>query len=274
MILLIYMKIFEHDSYKKFLKEYLRTQPKHGYGYVSKFAKAMQVSTAMVSQVLSGPVDISIEQAIRLGHFLNLTEDELDYLVNLVSLERSSDHSTKLFFKKRIDSLRIANQSVKTRLKLSTTLNENDQAQYYSEWFYSAVWLLTSIPEFSSRAAIAERLQLRIDRVSRVVDDLIRYGLLSEKNGKLKFQGQQIHISSDTPLVYRHHANWRWTAVNRMEISKHEANLHFTGPVVISKSDCFAIREILLSALEKMHQTAGPSECEELFCLNLDWFKV
>jgi hypothetical protein len=84
---------------------------------------------------------------------------------------------------------------------------------------------------------------------------------------------QSTHLGTESPLISRHHQNWRLKTIERASnISQNE--LLFTSPVSISKNDIPKVKKILMNAVEDCFKIIDPSACEELACLNIDWFKI
>ena len=268
------MGIFEFNDYKKFLLSYLKGLPKKGHGEAGKMARSMGVNSTMVSQVLRGHTHLSQEQSFKLTKHLGLSSLETEYFMNLVSMNRAGDHETAAYFAKQLQRLQNLNLSIKDRLNLQSDLTEENQAQYYSHWFYSAIWLLTAIPETQTREALAQRLNLPIDMVSRTLEFLQEIGLVREEKGHYKIHGTHIHVPDTSPHVRRHHMNWRTQAIQKIETADFSNALFFTGPTVISTKDFEKIKAVLLESLDEIQKISGPSPSEELCCLNIDWFKV
>lgn len=82
-----------------------------------------------------------------------------------------------------------------------------------------------------------------------------------------------LHIPNESPLVVKHHTNWRMKAVQKMD-TRESAELFFTSPMSISVKDFDVIRERLNIALKGIVDIAKESPAEEVVCLNIDFFKT
>lgn len=163
--------------------------------------------------------------------------------------------------------------SLTSRIKFERELDEKNQALFYSNWYFSAVRLLTSIPKFQNRDSIAEALGLTQARINRVLDFLIAVGLCVEDKDKIKMGPARTHVSRESPLVARHHANWRLKTLEKVNQIEDD-EIVFTNPVTLSKKDFNKIREELAQFIEKFQSTVNPSEPELLCCLNIDWVHI
>ncbi len=81
------------------------------------------------------------------------------------------------------------------------------------------------------------------------------------------------HVEASSPWVRVHHTNWRQRAVNSLDVSS-KSDLHYTLPLTISVGDSELLREKILQFIEQSKGIVDPSPSEDMFCLNIDWFKV
>ncbi len=116
------MKIFEFNSYKRFIRKKIETLPGHGRGELSKIAKHLGIHTTMMSHVLKADAQFSLEQALRLADYFTMNEMETDYLVALVQWERAGDTRAKEFCLNKVNQIRAKALSLKDRLDVKNDL--------------------------------------------------------------------------------------------------------------------------------------------------------
>lgn len=270
--------IFEFDDYKRFLRDFIKRLPRHGHGEAGRLAKSLGTNSTFISQILNGNANLSPEQAYKVSVHFAFNQMETDYFMNLVSMNRAGDKTTENYFRQHLEKLRQQNSEVEKRLKLKSDLNDEDYFTYYSHWYYSAIWLLTAIPAYQTKETISQRLNLPLALVTNVLDFLIHAKLIEFKNNKYQITANYIHIGKDSPHLKRHHANWRHQSlieIDQNELKVESADeLRFTSPIILSKSDTKKIHELFLKCLEDFRKITAPSACEELYCLNIDWYKV
>src|SRR4051812_25961989 len=112
------MSVFQFDEYKAYVQQWIRTKPQGGRGEVMKIAAALGVHSTLVSQVLKGSKDFTLEQAHALSGHIGLTDLEREYLLALVQRDRAGTAELKRFFIAQLDklkrqSLRISQRIVK-----------------------------------------------------------------------------------------------------------------------------------------------------------------
>jgi uncharacterized protein (TIGR02147 family) len=265
------MEIYKHKSYREALKAWLKEQPKEGRGVAQRISESLNISTVLVSQILNGQRTLQMDYAFNLAKFMGLTATETDYFLLLVQYENAGVDSYKKYLMNRIEVIHNSNTEVKNRVSQDIHLSEQDKAQFYSHWHYSAIRLLTDVPGRNTVSAISQYLELPPTRVSEVLEFLVKCNLCSLENGKFKMAVRSTHLSSDSPWVYSRQLQWRQRAIQSMETPSKDS-VFYTGPMVLSKDDADWVRDYLISAIGKVTERARDSESEEMMCLNIDWF--
>lgn len=267
------MEIFDFDDYKRFIAFVISKRPQKGYGENSKIAKALNIHTSLVSQILNGPKDFNYEQACELAHYLSLSELEEDYFLALVQLARAGTPRSRDKAQVHLKQIRKRSEKLKERISTETVLSDSDSATFFSNWYYAAVKLFVSLPEFKSVSEMAQQLRLPINLTNEVLHFLLGNGLLILENGTYKQGHSKIHIGADSPFVTSHHVNWRIKALEAIK-NKSEDNLVFTMPANLSFSDAKKIRKALVKVIEECANTVDASKAETMFSLNIDWVKI
>jgi uncharacterized protein (TIGR02147 family) len=267
------MDLYSFDDYRDYLVEIIHSSANNGYGKLAEIATFCNMNPATITLVLKKDRDFTIDQAYDVASFFGFNSFEIDYFITSVNLQRSAKVSAKNYFKKKLNDLKREANDLQKRMGESKDLDENAKAQFYSSWFYSAIRLATSISEYQSIDEISKRLKINKVMTRTIIDFLLVHGLIKMENDKFKMSVQSTHLSANSPLISRHHQNWRLKAFSKMEQTESD-ELFFTSPVSISKSDIPIVRKILVEALDKVFEVIDPSKEEELACLNIDWFKV
>jgi uncharacterized protein (TIGR02147 family) len=266
------MNVFDFRDYKLFLKEWLKAHPKGGRGQLKRLAEGLSVSTTLLSQVLSGDKDFSMETAAEITVYLGLREKEAEYFLLLVEHQRAGAFRLKKILEKRIDREQASGSQLQNRLQKDRQLNDKEKIEFYSSWMYSAVRILSALPEIQDAQAISRRLNLPLATVNEVLHFLLEKGLCIQEKNKLTYGPQRTHIGSDSPIVSKHHQNWRLQGFQSMELRRHE-DLFFTQPMALSVKASEKIRLMLPGFIEQVLAISGPSDSEVVRCFGLDWFE-
>ncbi len=268
--------IFQYDSYKAYLNAKLDDrQGGGGRGSRSRLSKAIGCQTAFVAQVLRGGAHFSLEQAEAASDFLGHNEEEGHFLLLLIQRERAGTPRLKQRFEKQISQIRQSRLILKNRLDVRESLSEQDQVIYYSSWHYAAIHALVSIPGHKSIESLARHLQMDLRTVSDCVQFLLSCGLVvrnGDKGGLCPGKAR-IHLGSDSPLIGKHHINWKLQAIRAIENPSIE-NLHYSSVVSLSEKDTVQVREILTSSITKVKSIVKDSPGELVRCFSMDLFGI
>lgn len=269
------MNIYEFRDYRSVIADWMKTQPKAGRGSGRRIAQYLGVSTVLVSQVISGKREFSLEQALRLADLLGLSSDERDYFFLLVNHEKAGSKQLTDYFAAQIKDVQEKRRDLKSVIK-HRKLDPHEQAIFYSSWIYSATRLLCDIPTVNSVADVSARLSEDPARISKVLEFLIQGSLVKNERNKLSMATQVTHLGRENPLVNCHHENWRRRAggIRDKGGGNDPMNLFYTGPMVISKDLADKVFQKITMLIQDVTEEAREAKSEELFCLGIDWFKV
>lgn len=266
------MKIFESRDYKKFINEWIKDQPKGGRGQIKRMSEFLRVSTTLLSQVLRGEKHFSLETAADISEYLGLNEKEAEYFILLIEHQRAGGFKLKKILERKLDRDQQAGSQLQNRMKKDRQLSDEEKMQFYSSWMYSAIRILSALPEITNAKTLSDRLNLPLAIVNDVVNFLLEKNLCVVKNNKLTYGAYRTHIGKDSPFVIKHHQNWRIKGFQSMEIRRDE-DLFFTQPMALSREAAEKIRLMLPGMIEQIHALSGPSESEVVRCFNIDWFE-
>lgn len=266
------MRVFEFKEYKKFVLARIHALPNRGRGQFQKIAEHLRIHSTLVSQILSGERHFTSEQGCELAEYFGLNPLETDFFLNLIEEERAGSRKLKENILRQREILLRRAKSLSSLFPKESNLTYEQQAIYYSHWYYSAIWLLTQVPGFQTADVIAERLQMSQATTRHVIDFLLSVGLLSEKNGKLKSEKNWITASRLSPHVLRHHLNWRQKAFEYLPKMENE-ELALTGPITLSREDRTKVKKMLEELVSKISKLVESSPPETLMCLNVDFFE-
>lgn len=264
--------IFTYTDYKKFFNSWVDSQPKNGYGEYRRVAQALGLSTTMVSQVFKADKHLSMEMTADLCDYLGLTEDETDYLLLLVEYQKAGSFKLRTKLEKQIKKAQEKSAKLESKIKKDVELTENDKTIYYSSWLYQATRLLSDIEYVNDAEEIAQKLNVPKNQIIKVLQFLIETNLCRREKGKLKMGPAITHLPSGSPIVTRHHLNWRIRAYQQMTMPD-EKNFFATVPMVLSESLAEKIRQELPQLVQNILTDVAPSDSETVRCMNIDYFE-
>jgi len=248
--------------------------PRKGHGQLSRLATYMKVHTSFVSQVLKGPKDLSEDQAAAAAEFFSLSSLETEYFLILVRESRAATPRLRSLLDKQKAALKKEHERVAPRVDAQESpLSEDQKARFYSQWYYSALRLISSFDTVPSIEELSNRLSLSPKKIHEAYEFLLSVHLCHQEGTRIVMGNQRTHIDADSPLVGRHHSNWRLKA-SELSLRLGSDDLMFTGPLTLSHKDASMARKLHLEHIERISDLVKNSGSEELFCFNLDWFLI
>lgn len=265
--------VFEFKDYKDYVRRWIVSQPNQGHGEKSRIAKHLKCHIAYVSQVLNANSHLSSEQAEALNSHFEHNEEEADFFMLLVQLGRAGTHALERFYARKISKALEQRSLLRNRIADKKAIDREDQAIYYSAWYYAAIHMGVLVPELRTPRALAKYFGLSTEKTRRAIDFLISTGLIRESQGGLLPGESRIHLTDDSPMISKHHINWRMQAIQSLD-QEAPGELHYSSVVSVSRQDTPRVREILLKAIEEVRKVVKESKDERVCCYAVDLFAV
>ena len=262
--------VFDEGDYKKYALRKLRDE---GRGARSRLSKVARCHLAYISQVLEGNAHFTLEQAMAVNSYFGHPIDEADYFLLLVHRARAGTQELKDYYSAKIQNIVDRRMQIRSRIKAKHTLTLEEEVRYYSSWQYVALFVLISIPQFQTKDALARRLGLSRERISECLEYLVSIGIVKESKGRYALGETRIHLPAQSPLISKHHTNWRMKAITALDQPRPE-NLHFSTAYSLSRSDVAKIRAMLLKFVEEADPVIMASPEEVAYCLAFDFFEI
>ena len=162
-------------------------------------------------------------------------------------------------------------KALQNRLPADRQLTNDEKMQFYSSWMYSAVRILSALPEVGNAKAISQKSNIPLALTNEVIDFLLEKNLCVQKNNRITYGPHRTHVGKDSPFVIKHHQNWRLKGFQSLELRRDE-DLFFTQPLAMSVEAAEKIRLMLPGIIEQILAISGPSESEVVRCFNMDWY--
>ncbi|MDZ4661274.1 MAG: TIGR02147 family protein [Pseudomonadota bacterium] len=268
-----FIDLFSYSEYRAYLKQWIARARQDGTSNLSRISKAIGVHTSFLGHVLSGSKNLSFEQAAELSDFLKHTPIEQKYFFTLIQIERSGTQKLKKYWLEEKKAIEEERAKVKSRVGSHKELSAEDKAIFYSSWIYGAIFVATAINNGQTLEQIAEEFKLTRSKAEEFLTFLVRAGIC-DLNGSHYQMGQAvIYIGNDSPLVVKHHTNWRIKAIQKMD-TREPTELFYSSPMSLSAEDFVKVRELLSKNIETSLEICRGSQAEEVVCLNIDFFRL
>ena len=265
--------VFKFDNSREFLRAYIDSLPKKGWGEIQRWAEHLDLQASYISQVLSGSKTFNMDQGFKLAKHLGLKELEVDFLMSLMEKERAGSHETKKYFDEKLKAIKAQSGDLSKRLPKDRVFTEVEKSVFYSSWHYSAIRLFCSLSGKGKKLdEIADRFKLKRSEAVQILDFLCESGLCILKNVLYFMGSQQTYLESTSPHIHRHRQNWRVKTLSQIETTQPD-ELVFSAPFSIGQKDFETLREELSVFLEGFFKRVKQTTPEEMAILNIDLMK-
>jgi uncharacterized protein (TIGR02147 family) len=266
--------IWKFDSYQDFMKAYMKSLPHNGRGYSTKMASALSIHPTLLSQILQGHRDLTLEQAALFCDHVRLSEKEGDLFLKLVEYSRAGNESLRKRLRRQLEEMKSEYKEVRAHVASSAKdLTDEEKSIFYSSWHYSAFRMMCSLKAALSLEDIAANLQITRERAQTVETFLLKTGLIVETKGRLVLGPSNTHVGAESYWSTRHHLNWRTKNLNKIEhLTKEE--LCFTAPFSCSAQDFKKIKESVLDLVKETSSTVSKTTPEHVYTLCIDLLKL
>jgi uncharacterized protein (TIGR02147 family) len=270
------MILFEYQCYRLFLRDWIYSQPSNGRGIMKAWSEKLSIQSTLMSQILSGKRNPSLETMEHLADLISLSSDEKDYFLNLVLSDLAATKNLKTYFNNKNKIIKDKVDLVKHQVTIEQEISQEAKNEFYSSWMYSGIKSLCSRKDVNTIEDIRNLTKIPIERIKYIVNFLIKHNICKrDENGNLTVGLMQTYISSESYLARQHRKNWRQRAFECME-NDNTDDIFFTGPTIVSKKDKIKIRKKILSFLEDLTIEVKNSKQpnEDVVCLNIDYFTI
>ena len=267
------MSIYNYLNYRQFILE--RFEDKFFKKRKTDLASFLGCGPGFVSQALSeGQTHFSSEPIFKVALFLELDQEETEYLLTIHQYEKSGSEDLKSYLKDKILNLQKEKKEIDSKIKKTDRkLSDIEKSIYYSHWAYMAIHMAVSLPHLKTAKQIASYLHLDFKFVEVVLDYLLDTGLISKENSRLSIGKTRIHLDRHSPLIKSLHQNMRQKAIESL-INTNDFNLNYSSILVLSREDSLKIRSMILDLIKKKEEILIPSPEEEMVVFNIDYFRL
>ena len=266
------LDLFNFQDYRGYLSAWLEEARRKRTANLSRLAEKIGVHTSFLAHVLSGAKNLSFEQAAEVSDVCQHSPIEREYFFALLQIERAGTSKLKKYWQEKRNAILNERKNVRSRVGEHHELTDQERAIFYSSWMYVAIYTATAIEDGQTVDQIAGLFRLPTGKAREILDFLVQVRICDFDKGRYKMGRAVVFIPNSSPLVVKHHTNWRLKAMHRMD-EREDAELFFTCPMSIAREDFPKIRELFTSAIEEALAICKDSKAEEVVNLNIDFFR-
>lgn len=133
--------------------------------------------------------------------------------------------------------------------------------------------MAVTVEALDSPESIARHLRLPVLQVKEALEFLTSVGLAVHEDGRWRVGTARMHLPADSPLIAKHHTNWRMQAINSF-YRRAGDDLHYSSLVTLSDADLLKAKARLIEAIEEVKAIIKDSPGEGVHCFTLDFFRL
>lgn len=267
------VEVYQFTDYRAFIKARVE-QDASPWGIWAKLANAASCKPTYLSQAMKEKCHLTADHILGIARYWDLTDAETDFLILLLDYARAGTKELREYLHAKMARIRKEREDLSARLKKPKFETGEKETLYYSSWFWSALHVIVSIPEYQSPRKIAQRLSLPVEFIEQALERLAAHGIVTRKGQGWTYGDSDVHIPKDSLLVGVHHNNWRQKAVADSTSPMGSDGVHYTAVYSLSRSDYQHLKEKMLELIEYSRKKIADSKEEEIVCFLCDIFPV
>jgi uncharacterized protein (TIGR02147 family) len=264
--------VFEFTDFKDYLAQRFSTQGA-SRGMRINFANQIHASPSYVTKILSGKIKLGLEHVPVINRLLGHTEQESKFFMQLVLYTQAGSKDLERHFKRELDLIL---QERKRAAEWIPDKNEHPreiQAKFHSAWYYGIMHVMTSIPAFQTKEAIAERLRLSMSTVESSLNYLISVGKVEKRGERYINVKRRVHHDLSSDWILHDHMNMRQLSVQKL-IDSDPDDIRYWLAIALSFKDSELIKKKLRKMIYELEPLMVSNKNEELCVLIVDYFKI
>lgn len=264
--------VFNYSDYRSYLIDrfgQLGTRT----GIRKKACEFLNCHSTYLSQVLSEKIHLSLEHAEALNEFFQHTNDEAEYFMLLVLKGRAGSQKLEGRFNSQLKEILYQRSLIKNRVKDAIEISAQEQDQFYSHWFYTALHVLVSIKELQTPEALSQATGIHVKKVLEAMEFLQKVGLILKSGNRFSIGPKTVHLKNDSHAITKHHINWRYHTIQNVSKMNTE-DLHYSAAIVLSEDAAQEIKESLLKNLERHVNIIQKAPEETAYVYSFDFYKL
>lgn len=267
------INVYEYSGYLLFLKA-IYDENRKTRGYQRRMAEAAGCQPSFISQVMRGKTHLTPDQAAGLCEFWHFSESQSEYFLSLVNFERSGSKKYRRLLQLKLDRLRNEHREIGKRIKHRGRVSKSGEAEYYSDWTWALIHIMTSVDRFKSAEDIGSALAIKTEHVLSVLTSLEKMGLTKQNLGSWEIGLNQVHLDRSSIFNRMNHKNFRQLAINRLSVSNDPDDFHYSAVYGLDLKTRDVIREMLLNLVSEANERVLSSKEQAVACLTADFFTV
>jgi len=271
------MNVYNFDDYRKFFAQRVKSARASGSSLTfAKIADQMGVQRSYFSQVLNGRGNLTADQLFLAGKACALAEEDIEFLVLLLEIERCSVKERKSKLVQQREQLRAKSLRTESFVSLDSVRPANDSYNiYYSDPYCPIVHMCLTVPKFREDIRhISSRLGISMARLEAALAVLSQCRIISRSIRGIELHDNRMYLPGDSPLAVAHGTMLRLFAINQRQKVADPDDYFFTTTFSATESVRKDLHLAFLNVFKSFAPLIEKAPSEEVFHVNFDLFRI
>lgn len=268
------MSIYKHLKYQEILLSRIEHLKSQSSLTMAKLAEKVGVQSSYITHVFKGRAHFSADQLYAIGEALNFSEEEVEYLLLLLELERSVHSTRKRKLKEKIELQRAKFLKTESHLSVETVRDlEAATIQYYLDPLCQLVMVFLNFPQYAKDPfLLGAKLGMGSQQLEEILGRLQSSGKVEiTKNGYKVLSGSD-HLPKESPLCQPHQTLMRYKSVDQMQRLAWGKAYSFSVTFSSTPEDKAQIQSAFLDFVNAAEKIVKKSPREKVYQINFDLF--
>lgn len=272
------IELISSDDYRTLIRETTLERKKNLGQHFSfqSVAKACRVPKTYLSTVLRGNGHLNSEQVFLACDYLGMTEFETDFVLTLYELQRAVVPKRKKFLAERL--LKLRNNASLTEKHIHAKKPETNGTanidHYYLDPLVQIIHIALTCPNYAANIdALALALQLPKERVSQIISQLCRMGLVELTKQGCRVTEENLHLSRESHIYPAHRRLIRMAALEKFDRNASPHDYSFAAVFTANQEGREKIQAEFLKFLKKAQAVSTTTNSAEVYQMTFDFVR-
>lgn len=274
------MNIYSSNNYREIINEVINEKKFLDKTFTFQaMANFIRVQKPYLSKVMNSRADFSTDQLYMCCKYLEINEEEINYMLLLLEQERCTYPERRKELKKNIEKIQDSKRDSKNvllniiRTRNAQDFDESIHIEYYLDPIIQIVHVFLTIPRFRKNIeSIANELSLSKDHLNEILKKLVAMSIIEIVDDKINVLISTMHLPRESKIVLAHQQMAKQYALHRMNRVPVENKKNFS---VIFSSNEIARKKIEIEFnkfLEKVRDLSMEGEVKDCYQMSFDLF--
>lgn len=269
------MGIFQYESYREAIQSLLqKKKAQHSSLTLSSLAQGCLIQPSYLTNVLKGRADLNSDQLYRLGEQLSLNQEETEFLLLLLEIQKTQHEKRRRELRERIQKTRSKQLRAEKNISAkSVTLSVEQTEKYYLDPYVQLVHIYLTIPTGKKTLHdLAGKFSVSSLRMQQVLNVLEEVNCIRKRGSRYEIISEGKHLARESVLLKPHQQLLRLKGLEQLQALPPEQIYSFSATISTSPEVRTKIQGEFLKFLKIIEKMVRESEAEKLYQVNFDLF--